>query len=161
MARDIGFHVWACDPYVPRSQIVKKAARSVSLKTLARGSDFISLHMPLTAETHHIINEKILKEMKAGSYLINTARGELVHEEALFVALKEGWIAGAGLDVMEKEPWPPDSPLRELDNLIVTPHCAWYTERSEKELRRKACAEVIRVLGGKAPQNLVNREVIR
>ncbi len=82
-------------------------------------------------------------------------------EKALLRALKDGWIGGAALDVMEDEPWVVNSPLRGLDNLILTPHCAWYTERSQKELRRKACSEVIRVLRGAIPKNVVNREVLR
>ena len=95
--------------------------------------------------------------MKPTAYLVNTARGELIDEKALQAALNRGWLAGAALDVMEKEPPNPDHPLREMKNLIFTPHCAWYTERSQKELREKACAEVIRVLRGGIPKNLVNK----
>jgi D-3-phosphoglycerate dehydrogenase len=130
------------------------------LKRLVRGSDFISLHLPLTAKTRHIIDEKMLAEMKPASYLINTARGELVDGAALVEALKNGVIAGAALDVLEEEPPPLEHPLRSMHNVIVTPHCAWYTERSQKILREKACAEVIRVLRGGIPKNVVNREVL-
>jgi D-3-phosphoglycerate dehydrogenase len=130
------------------------------LKRLVRGSDFISLHLPLTAKTRHIIDQKMLAEMKPTSYLINTARGELVDGAALSEALKNGAIAGAALDVLEEEPPPLDHPLRSMDNVIITPHCAWYTERSQKVLREKACAEVIRVLRGGIPKNVVNREVL-
>jgi D-3-phosphoglycerate dehydrogenase / 2-oxoglutarate reductase len=161
MSRAIGFQVWANDPYVEKSRIQKRGANPVSLKRLARGADFISLHLPLTTTTRHIIDGTILQAMKPTAYLINTARGDLVDETALGLALKKGWIAGAALDVMEKEPVSQDHPLRSLDNVVITPHCAWYTERSQKELRQKACAEVIRVLRGGVPRNLVNKTGLR
>jgi len=157
MVRGIGFQVWARDPYVPKSRILKKGARPVSLNALVRHSDFISLHLPLSSKTRHIINAEQLKKMKPTAYLVNTARGELIDEKALQAALNRGWLAGAALDVMEKEPPNPDHPLRKMKNLILTPHCAWYTERSQKELREKACAEVVRVLRGGVPKNLVNK----
>jgi D-3-phosphoglycerate dehydrogenase len=160
MARAIGFQVWARDAYVQATRIRARGAKPVSLKRLVRGSDFISLHLPLTAKTRHIIDQKMLAEMKPTSYLINTARGELVDGAALSEALKNGAIAGAALDVLEEEPPPLDHPLRSMDNVIITPHCAWYTERSQKVLREKACAEVIRVLRGGIPKNVVNREVL-
>jgi D-3-phosphoglycerate dehydrogenase len=161
MARGIGFQVWACDPYVPKSRILKKGARPVSLDALVRRSDFISLHLPLSSKTRHIIGAEQLKRMKPTAYLVNTARGELIDEEALQAALNRGQLAGAALDVMEKEPPNPDHPLRTMENLILTPHCAWYTERSQNELRHKACAEVIRVLRGGVPKSIVNKEVLR
>jgi D-3-phosphoglycerate dehydrogenase / 2-oxoglutarate reductase len=161
MSRAIGFQVWANDPYVEKSRIQKRGAKPVSLKRLVRGADFISLHLPLTPKTRHIIDAERLREMKATSYLINTARGELVDEKALQHALVEGRIGGAGLDVMEHEPPERDHPLRFLKNVVITPHYAWYTERSQKELREKACAEVIRVLHGGIPKNLVNKAALR
>ena len=153
--------MWANDPYVEKSRIQKRGAKPVSLKRLVRGADFISLHLPLTPKTRHIIDAEQLKKMKPTTYLVNTARGELIDEKALQAALNRGWLAGAALDVMEKEPPNPDHPLRTMKNLILTPHCAWYTERSQKELRKKACAEVIRVLRGGIPKNLVNKGALR
>lgn len=161
MARAIGFQVWATDPYVEKADFLKKRVKPVPLNRLLQSADFISLHLPLTPKTHHLIAPETLRLMKPTAYLINCARGGLVDENALQQALQEGWIAGAALDVMEEEPWPADSPLRGLDNLIVTPHSAWYTERAQRELRRKACAEVIRILRGRVPKNLVNPEVTR
>jgi D-3-phosphoglycerate dehydrogenase len=161
MARTVGFQVWVTDPYVPKCRVVKHGARSVPLARLVRGADFISLHLPLSSKTRHIIDGKRLNEMKRTAYLVNTARGELIDEKALYEALLEGSIAGAALDVMESEPPCRDHPLRTMDNVILTPHCAWYTERSQKELRLKACAEVIRVLRGDTPKNLVNKEALR
>jgi D-3-phosphoglycerate dehydrogenase / 2-oxoglutarate reductase len=161
MTRGIGFQVLASDPYIAKSRIVKKGARPVPLNALVRRSDFISLHLPLNASTRHIINAERLQKMKPTAYVVNTARGELIDEKALQEALNRGWIAGAALDVMETEPPSPDHPLRAMENLILTPHCAWYTERSQNELRQKACAEVIRILRGGVPRNIVNRTVLR
>ena len=161
MARAIGFTVWASDPYVSKTLLQKKGAQPVTLKHLIRGADFISLHLPLTNKTKHIINSDRLKKMKPTAYLINTARGELIDETALRDALSIGEIAGAGLDVMEREPPGDDHPLATMPNVVITPHCAWYTERSQQELRIKSCAEVIRVLRGQPPRNLVNKAVLR
>jgi len=161
MSRAIGFQVWAHDPYVEKSRIQKKGAKPVSLKQLVRGADFISLHLPLTAKTRHIINAQTLRQMKTTSCLINTARGELVDQDALQQALMDGRIGGAGLDVMEHEPPEGDHPLRFSERIVITPHCAWYTNRSQMELRQKACAEVIRVLRGAVPKHLVNKIALR
>jgi D-3-phosphoglycerate dehydrogenase len=160
MARAIGFKVWASDPFVPKTLVQKRGAQAVTPKRLIHGADFISLHLPLTAQTKHIINSDRLKEMKHTAYLINTARGELIDETALRDALSTGKIAGAALDVMEHEPPASDHPLAAMPNVIITPHCAWYTERSQQELRTKSCAEVIRVLRGQRPRNLVNKVVL-
>lgn len=159
MAQAVGIRVMASDPYVGKSAMLKKSVEPASLNRLLHSADFISLHLPLSAKTHHLINETRLKLFKPTSYLINTARGGLVDEEALADALKRGRIAGAALDVLEREPWSSDSPLKGCPNVVVTPHSAWYTERAQNELRRKACAEVIRVLRGRTPKNLVNRKV--
>jgi D-3-phosphoglycerate dehydrogenase / 2-oxoglutarate reductase len=161
MARAIGFQVCAHDPFVKKNEIAKQRVTPLALDRLLRTADCISLHLPLTPATRHVMNGKTLRLMKPTAYLINTARGGLVDEAALYRALGGGRIAGAALDVMEEEPWPRESPLRALDNLIVTPHSAWDTERAQMEVRRKACAEVIRVLRGRVPKNLVNREVLR
>jgi D-3-phosphoglycerate dehydrogenase len=159
MARSIGFQVWASDPYVSESRMQKRGAKPVSLRRLVRGADFISLHLPLTAETRHIIDEARFREMKPTAYLINTARGELIDEQALQHALETGRIGGAALDVLEHEPPPSEHPLRR--SAVITPHCAWYTERSQQVLREKACAEVIRVLRGGVPRNVVNKAALR
>ncbi|HXV84284.1 MAG TPA: NAD(P)-dependent oxidoreductase, partial [Candidatus Binatia bacterium] len=160
MARGIGFRVWTNDPYVDKSLIRKKGAEPVTLHRLIQGADFISLHLPLTPETRHIMDRRALAAMKPTAYLINTARGELIDEKSLQQALKEGWIAGAALDVLEQEPPRSNHPFRSMSNVILTPHCAWYTESSQQELRKKACAEVLRVLRGQIPKNLVNKEVL-
>ena len=159
MARAIGFQVWSSDPYVAKSRMQKRGAKPVSLIRLVRGADFISLHLPLTAKTRHIIDEARLREMKPTAYLINTARGELIDEQALQHALETGRIGGAALDVLEHEPPSSEHPLRR--SAVITPHCAWYTERSQQALREKACTEVIRVLRGAVPKNVVNKAALR
>jgi D-3-phosphoglycerate dehydrogenase len=160
MAQAIGFRVVASDPYVSVNSIRKRKVEPVSFAGLIKQADFISLHLPLSARTRHFINAGVLRRMKPTAYLINTARGELVDEQALYFALEQGQIAGAALDVVENEPWVERSPLRALDSVVITPHCAWYTERSQRVLRENACAEVARILRGKAPKNLVNGDVL-
>ncbi len=122
--------------------------------------DLLSIHAPLTEETKHIINLQNLKKMKRTAFIVNTSRGPLVSESDLYVALKEGIIAGAGLDVLENEPpsWP--FPLSELDNVILTPHAAFYSEESELELRRKAAQEVVRTLREGRPKHWVNKKMM-
>jgi D-3-phosphoglycerate dehydrogenase len=159
MARAIGFQVWASDPYVSKTRMQKRGAKPVSLTRLIKGSDFISLHLPLTAQTRHIIDQARFREMKPTAYLINTARGELIDEQALQHALETGRIGGAALDVLEHEP--PSSEHTLGRSAVITPHCAWYTERSQQALREKACAEVIRVLRGGVPKNVVNKAALR
>lgn len=124
--------------------------RSVSLEELFSISDFVSLHAPLTPETKHLVGERLLSLMKSSAFLINTARGELVDEEALFRFLKEGRIAGAGLDVLSFEP-PFASPLLTLPNVIVTPHVAAHTKEANIKMGRIAALNVVRVLEGKEP----------
>ena len=160
MARAVGFRVVAADPYVGADQMRKRKVESVSFARLVEQADFISLHLPLNKKTRHCIDAGVLRRMKSTAYLINTARGELVDERALYGSLKQRQIAGAALDVLENEPRVERSLLPGLDSVAITPHCAWYTERSQRALREKACAEVVRILRGKVPKNLVNLEVL-
>ena len=131
------------------------------IDTLLKESDIVTLHVPLTNETRHLINEEKLKLMKKNAILINTSRGPVIDEKALYKALKEGWIAGAGLDVLEKEPPLKDNPLFKLNNVIITPHMAWYSIDSLMEIQTKAAEEVARVLSGQLPINLVNKDVLK
>jgi len=107
-------------------------ARYVDLDTLFREADIVSIHVPLTPETKHLVNEERLRLMKKTAILINTSRGEVVDTNALIKALKEGWIAGAGLDVYEEEPLPPDHPLTKLDNVVLTPHIGASTFEAQE-----------------------------
>ena len=117
----------------------------------------ITIHSPLTPETKHMFNLETFKKMKRTAVVVNTSRGPLIKEEDLCVALKEKLIAGAAIDVTEVEPPVKESPLLSLNNLIITPHAAFFTKDSYDELRRRAAEEVRRVLLGEEPQNRVNK----
>jgi glycerate dehydrogenase len=124
------------------------------INKMARESDIMTLHCPLTEETRGIIGRSVLEDMKESAFLINTARGPLVDEEALYHALKNKIIAGAGLDVLEKEPPDPNNPLLELDNLVITPHIAWAAKESRERLMSIAYDNLESFLKGR-PVNLV------
>ncbi len=129
-------------------------ARRVSLEEVLGASDFVSVHTPLTPATQGLINEAALKRMKRTAYLINSARGPVIDQAALIRALQEGWIAGAGLDVFDPEPLPADSPLLQLDNVVVSPHMAAHTD--EALLRMALVVEdIIAVIEGRPPKNPV------
>jgi D-3-phosphoglycerate dehydrogenase len=150
----------AYDPYVLSETFEKKHVKKVDLETLLSTSDIITIHLPLSKETHHLINEKRLGIMKKTALLVNTSRGPVVDEAALYKALKEGWLTAAALDVLEKEPPEKDNPLLKLNNVLITPHMAWYSTSSMTEIQTKAAEEVIRVLSGQTPRNLVNKDVL-
>jgi glyoxylate reductase len=130
-----------------------------TLNEVLENSDFVSMHVPLTPETYHMIGEKQLRIMKPTACLVNTSRGPVVDEEALYKALKEDWIAGAALDVHEKEPTDPDSPLLGLDNVVVTPHIASATVETRTKMAVIAATNCAAVMRGEEPPNLVNPEV--
>jgi D-3-phosphoglycerate dehydrogenase len=157
-ASGFDFRIIAYDPYVPK---VDGGIRLVEFSRLLSDSDFVSLHVPLTAETRHSFGENELKKMKKTAYLINTSRGPIVDEKALYLALKEKWIAGAALDVMEKEPPDWNSSLLQLDNLIITPHISFYSEESYVELKTKVAQAVLSVLKGELPRAIVNPQVVK
>jgi len=159
-AQAFGMQVITYDPYVSDEVLKRANVRRVELDELIRTSDYISLHCPLTAETKHLFGADAFQKMKRSAYLVNTARGPVIHEAALAQALDQKLIAGAALDVMEKEP-PGTSPLFGRDNIIVTPHTSFYSEESLVDLQTKAAEEVVRVLSGQAPRNPVNPEVLK
>jgi len=156
-----GFRILAYDPYFTMENVGNLPVELVTLEDLLKRSDVVSLHTPLTAETRHMISHPQLRMMKPTAFLVNTARGPVVDQKALYVALKEGWIAGAGLDVLEKEPPDPQDPLLDLDNVVFTPHYASYSEEAYQEVRAKAARQVAQVLRGEIPTCLVNREVLK
>jgi len=147
------------DPYVDKSLAKKDGITLVSLPELLKESDFVSVHTFLNEETRHLMGEKEFKQMKPTAYLINTARGPVVDEPALIKALQEKWIAGAGLDVFEKEPVDPDNPLLKMDNVVVTPHSASYSDVAFKLNSVIVGQEAARVLSGRWPKNVVNKGV--
>ena len=123
-------------------------------------SDFLAVNTLLNQETRGIIGENELRRMKPDAYIINTARGPIIQEIALIRALKEGWIAGAGLDVFEQEPLPEDSPLREMDNVILSPHGLAWTEEIVRDNGIEACDNILAIARGEVPDAIVNKEVI-
>ncbi|KPJ63104.1 MAG: hypothetical protein AMS15_01765 [Planctomycetes bacterium DG_23] len=142
---------------IDRSEVAKKiAARNVSFKEVLKAADYLSLHIPSTPRTHHLIGEKELRLMKPSAFLINTSRGPIVDERALVQALEEGWIKGAGLDVYEEEPASKDNPLFRFPNVVVTPHMAAHTHEALAAMSLVA-EDVLRVLSGKSPKYPVNR----
>lgn len=161
-ARAFGLKVLVYDPYVKEEFVRELQCERVTFEHLLSYSDFISIHCPLNEETRKMFSYEEFKKMKRRAFLINTSRGGIVDTEALYKALKEKSIAGAGVDVIEGvPPMAKELPLLHLDNLIITPHSAWYSEESMKELRKSAVQEIVRVLSGHIPLSLVNSEVIR
>jgi glyoxylate reductase len=131
------------------------------LDTLIRTSDFVTVNVPLLESTHHLINEERLRAMKSSAILINNARGPVVDEKALYKALKEKWIAGAGLDVFEQEPTPSTNPLLTLDNVVVAPHISSSSLETRSKMAEMVADNLISFLQEKVPPNLVNKEVIK
>ncbi|OGO16746.1 MAG: hypothetical protein A2Z14_13975 [Chloroflexi bacterium RBG_16_48_8] len=155
-AQGFGFKMLVYDPYLSPNALAQFDIDIVGLDELLLRSDVVALTAPHTDETHHMINADALKRMKPSALLVNTSRGSLVDEAALEEALEKGWIAGAGLDVMENEPVEAGRPILNSDKLTLTPHTAWYTEQAMERMRRQACQEVARVLRGERPKNPVN-----
>ena len=158
-AQCFGLKILGYDPYVDKSLAKESGITLVSLPELLKESDFVSVHTPLNEETWHLIGEKEFKLMKPTAYFINTSRGSVVDEPALIKALQEKWIAGAALDVFEKEPVDSDNPLLKMDNVVVTPHSASYSDVAFKRLRTSVGQEAARVLSGRWPKNVVNKTV--
>ena len=157
-AKAFGMRIIAYDPYLSEDVADGLGIELVDFDRLLSESDFISVHAPLTSETRHMFNIKAFKKMKRTAYFVNNARGALVDECALYTALKEGYIAGAGLDVTDPEPPQTDNPLLKLDNVFITGHSSWYSKTSVEELRQKSVAAVVEVLGGGWPPVMANPE---
>lgn len=163
-AKAFGFNVAFYDPFIGSGwdKAFGGLDRYKSLTDLVMKSDCVSLHCMLTEESRHIVNESLLRVFKRGAYLINVSRGPLIDEAALAKALKEGWIAGAALDVHEEEPFVLSrSPLKDAPNLICTPHIAWYSKEGLSELRSSSVRLIRDVLTSSDPsgiQNCVNKQ---
>jgi len=152
-----GFRILVYDPYLkPGMESAFGAARVKSLEDLLRESDAVSLHLPLTPETRHLIDEQALRLMKPHAVLVNTSRGGLVDTVALARALRGKAIGFAALDVFEEEPLPPEHPLRSCENVLFTPHAAFYSDESLARLQRQAAEEIVRWFSGKPPASPVN-----
>jgi D-3-phosphoglycerate dehydrogenase len=157
-AASFGMKVLFSDPFV-RKKRPMRAATKATLSELLAQSDFVSLHPPLVPETRGMMNDAAFAQMKPTAWLINCARGPIVDTGALVRALDAKKIAGAALDTVDPEPLPDPHPLRGRDNVIITPHVAWYSEAAMVGLQAGAPGEVRRVLTGEWPLNVVNKAV--
>lgn len=158
MALGLGMKVIVNDPYVKDTG--NPDIRLVSFDEMLEQADFVALHMPLTPENYHMISYEQLKKMKRTAYLINTSRGPMVNTEDLVRALKEGLIAGAGLDTNDPEPLPVDHELFKMDNVIITPHVGLYSIEALDEMHQKLCIQSTDVLEGRWTRNIVNPQVL-
>ena len=150
-AKAFGFEVIAHDPYAPNDVFAACGVEAVSLETLLMRSDAISVHAPLTPATRGLVDASAFAQMKKGAVIVNTARGPLIDEQALVAALDSGHLGGAALDVVATEPLPKDSALLGRDNVILTPHTAFYSVEALDELQTKCATDVANVLSGKPP----------
>lgn len=158
-AKAFEMKILAYDPYISKEKAEELGVKITSLEELLKNSDFITLHVPLTKQTKGMISKKELQLMKDGAYLINCARGGVIDERALYEALAIKKLAGAALDVFEKEP-PVGNPLLNLDNVVVTPHLGASTEEAQRLASMIVCEEVLKVLRNEPPRNVVNMPAI-
>ena len=161
VAKALGFElrVIAFDPYVSSNVFKESGVESVTLDTLLRESDYISVNAALTEENRHLMGIEEFRKMKPTAYFINCARAGLVDEEALYIALSNGYIAGAGLDLVEGESLSVDYPLLKLENIIITPHASYYSEYSNVEIKRRVYEQIGQIFRGDWPTWLINPEV--
>jgi D-3-phosphoglycerate dehydrogenase / 2-oxoglutarate reductase len=160
LARKLGgfdVRLLGCDPYIAS---FPPDVQPLAFERLLAESDYVTIHCPLTEETRHAFDAESLGWMQPTAVLINTARGGIVDTGALVDALQEGLLAGAELDVLEQEPIDPKSPLLRMEQVIVTPHAARYSEEGRSDLKRRAAEEAVRVLRGERPLHCVNPEVL-
>ncbi|GAB6148695.1 glyoxylate reductase [Stetteria hydrogenophila] len=146
---------------LPREVEEELGAEYADLETLLREADVVTIHVPLTPETEGLIGERELRMMKRTAYLVNTSRGRVVDLDALTRALREGWIAGAALDVFPQEPLPPDHPITRLDNVVLTPHIGSATWQTRTKMADLVAENLIAFAEGRIPPTLVNREVVK
>ncbi len=160
-ARAFGLRILAVDPAVSADEAAQWGATMLpSLDEMLPQVDYLTLHVPLIESTRHMIDARRLALLKPGVMLINTARGAVVEETAMIEALKNGRLAGAGIDVYEREPVTPDQPLCQLDNVILTSHGAWYSEEAQLDVKTRAAQAAADLFLGRVPQGVVNPEVL-
>jgi D-3-phosphoglycerate dehydrogenase / 2-oxoglutarate reductase len=159
-AKPFNLTIAATDPYIDPEVMIAVGVEPATLEELLRRSDIVTLHTPLTPDTRGLINATALKLMKRTAVLVNTARGPIIDLPALARALQDETIAGAALDVVDPEPLPADSPFYRMSNVILTPHSAYYSERSVDVVRRETLLEALQVLRGKRPRTVANPAVL-
>ena len=156
-----GMRRLACDPYVEADVFAEHGCERVDLDVLLEQSDFVSIHCVLTPETRGFIDAAALGRMKETAFIVNVSRGAIIRGDALAAALAGGGIAGAGLDVFPEEPVLPDNPLLAMNNVILTPHLAWYTVEADERLSNESADRTLEIFAGKTPRNLKNAEGLR
>ena len=159
LAKPFGMKHIAYDPYTTQEAVADVDVNLVDMDAVLAESDFLNISCPLSEKTRHLIGEKELKKMKKTAFLINTARGPIVDEAALTRALREGWIQGAGIDVFEQEPNPPDNPLLKLENAIFAPHAICMTDEFFITMWHELTKQIAQMIRGEKPATLVNPEV--
>jgi D-3-phosphoglycerate dehydrogenase len=156
MLRGFGIEVMVHDPYLSERRQAELGIRCLPLEEVLREADMVTVHPSLTHETKYMIGDRELRMMKPTAILVNTARGAIVNAEALARACKEGWIAGAGIDVFEKEPPENDFVLRDIPNVILTPHLGWNSEDAGLSIREKIMEDIRRFVEGRPPRFPIN-----
>jgi len=159
-AKGFSMRILGYDPYCEDGLCERLIVEQPSLEQLLAESDFITLHCTMCSATRHLINREQLRLMKPTAYLINAGRGGLVDQAALTEALREGWIAGAGLDVLDPEPPDPGDPLLQLENVVFMPHVSSFTYDTVAQVNQRVCRNVLEALGGQRAQFIVNPEVL-
>jgi D-3-phosphoglycerate dehydrogenase len=160
LAQPFGMDFLAHDPYQDPEIAAGLGVELVGLEELFRRTDFLSVSVPLSEATRHLVGDRLLGLMKPTAWLINTARGPIVDQKALYRALRDGWIAGAGLDVFEVEPCPADEPILGLENVILAPHSLCWTDECFAGNGAADVRAVLDAMHGRVPRGIVNREVI-
>jgi D-3-phosphoglycerate dehydrogenase len=153
--------IFIFDPYIGESELKDYEVNQVTFFDIIRKSDYISIHCPYTEESHHLFDERQFQLMKHTAYIINTSRGKIINSEALHSALQNRQIAGAALDVLEKEPPDSEFNLAKLDNVIITPHISFYSESSLKSLKYQTALNVVKILSGEKLKNVVNESELK
>lgn len=159
-AHGLGFKVIGYDPFIAEGTTVDGIIEAVSLDRLVSESDVISLHVPLNKQTAHMVNDDFLSRMKDTAILVNTCRGGVVDTDALVRALESQEIYAAGLDVFEQEPLPPEHPLNKIENVVLTPHAAWYSEQAFHDMKYGAAENAILFSRDNAVRHVVNPSVL-
>ena len=160
LAQPFGMRHLAYDPFVDPASVADLGIELVDLDTLLPESDFVTISVPLSDNTRHLVGEQEIRKMKPTAYLINTSRGSTVDEQALIRALRENWIQGAGIDVFEQEPVDPDNPLLKMDNVIVSPHALGHTDEYYQLAWEGKVSQAAQILRGEIPHSVVNTELL-
>jgi D-3-phosphoglycerate dehydrogenase / 2-oxoglutarate reductase len=156
-----GLTIRVCDPYLSKKRLRELGVTHTPFEEILKESDIVTIHVPVTAETRRMFNEKSFSVMKKSAILINTARGPIINTGDLVQALKKGVIAGAALDVFENEPPAPKLELVKMNNVILSPHIAWYSEEGGWDIRQMIMGDVKAFLKGKLPRYVVNSQVMK